>query len=82
MVPVPTSCYVVSQIPNANANAHAAQEKYKRNRSKLHVQRDLLQGIGQVLVLLLHLLLLEELGVTRLGIVDTALSLVLALPAS
>lgn len=44
--------------------------------------RDLLKGIGQFLLLPLHLLLLKKLGITRLRVVNTALGLVLSLPAT
>jgi hypothetical protein len=44
--------------------------------------RDLLESAAQVLLLLLHLLFKKELCIARLGVVDTAFSLRLALPSA
>jgi hypothetical protein len=45
-------------------------------------KRDLLQSIAKLCLLLLHLLLQQKLCIPRLGVVDAALSLSLALPTS
>lgn len=58
------------------------QDKSKTNgMTTLSIERGLLQGVDKTLGLLLHRLVLEELGIAGLGVVDTALSLVLTLPA-
>ncbi|RMZ72082.1 hypothetical protein GMOD_00007076 [Pyrenophora seminiperda CCB06] len=75
---------------NPNTVLMRGQEKTTTAlRNNLCVQRNLLQFVLKFLLLLLHLffqsldlLLLKKLRISRLGVVDTTLCLVLALPAS
>jgi hypothetical protein len=69
-------------VQNPNAVLMLEKRNERTGRGTALCKCDLLQSTAQLLLLLLQLLLAKELRVPRLGVVDTALSLGLTLPAS